>query len=32
MSSRWLVAQIADIDFDWLKQLKRFTAGAFPFG
>jgi len=28
-SSRWLSAQTADSNCDWLKQLKRFTDGAF---
>ena len=28
-SSRWLGAQTEDSDCDWLKQLKRFTDGAF---
>jgi len=30
--SRWLGAQTTDSDCDWLKQLKRFTAGVFCFG
>ena len=27
----WFGAQTADTDSDWLKQLKRFTAGTFCF-
>jgi len=30
-ASLWFGAQTADNDSDWLKQLKRFTAGAFYF-